>query len=414
MIYAVLMASLSLAPSVEVDVEGLALAEGALQQLHRQLLVRLVEAGEAVGRPGTVHLRLAGGEGVVRVEVQHGRHVLARTVNGKGAVLRLSAIHAAIELLGELAASEFSADPALQPGPERTVVVEATAADTDLVPAAMKAIVDAGLVVVEEAKAGRRLCLARSESGSLRLGVTSVGAPCEPDRPIDALVPGVATALAEAPLQPAKPVAEAEAEAPASDSEPQPQRTETVRADGSPSISKEPAPRSTSWAAALGVGGGAQARLRSAEPLVFFDAAARHRKGPVLLMRVAFAPSRGGSLRAYDTFAAAGAGLRFAVGSRFAVQAGLAAGVSIHAFSVDGERDARVDFTAEVPLEVSLGLGQRFELGFAPVAGWAHRSRQHVDADGTLWSRERWRLGAALVIRVLWPHVGNSSRSRRL
>lgn len=418
MLAAFAMTALCLGPPVEVDVEALALPEQALQQLHGQLLTRLVEAGETVGHPGVVTLRMAGGDGIVRVEVQHGRHIVAQTVAGEGAVLRLAAIHAAIDLLSELAQSEHAADPALGPELERAVVIDAGPGTEPELPAAIVAAVAAGAVVTsQDAGAGRRLCLGIGSDGGLRIGVAPVDEPCHADRSFDALGTGIATALAGAPL-----IVQTEPE-PLTGSEHRsehPTQAAAVPSDSGsateqptlPGLS-EPTPQRTKarWMGAVGAGAGAQGRLRSAEPLLLIDASARHDRGLVLPIRAALAPSSGRSVRAYDTFMTVGAGWRIGLSARVGVQAAATAGLSIHAFTVGRDRGSRTDFTVEVPLALDIRVARRLELTFGPHAGWTSRSRNHTANGETLWSRDSWRVGATVGLRFLLPAPGNSDQT---
>lgn len=439
MIAALLAATLHLAPPVHVEVDDLVVPEAERQRFHGQLLSRLVEAGQAVGQSGTVHLRLAGKGRVVRVEVRHGDRVLAHTVEGEGAVLRLAAIHVSLELLRELAASEHAAELERRPGPERTVVVEAAAGAEALVPTTIRAAVGAGVVVAADAEQGRRLCVARGNDGTPRLGTSALGDRCTPERSVEALDAGVVAMLAEADEPPARASFSSESvehrdllgvSDEVSDLLEAIESVEHSDSLDASEVSDEPVghaeghkpgaarssasePRASRWRASIGLGAGAQARVRDAEALVLAEVAARHQRGPVVLLRGGFSPSRGGALRAYESFITAGAGWWFSVGARLSLRAGLMAGASVHAFSIHGDGGTRADFTAEIPLELALRLGRRLELGLAPVVGWTARGRRHVDAGGTLWSRDRFRVGGAVVVRVLLPAAGNSDPHRR-
>ena len=56
---------------------------------------------------------------------------------------------------------------------------------------------------------------------------------------------------------------------------------------------------------------------------------------------------------------------------RLALQAGLMACVSIHAFALGGDSGARGDLNLELPLEIAVPLGRRFEHVGEPGSGAA-------------------------------------------
>lgn len=406
MILPLVLAAVGSSPPVQVEIDGLSLPEGEVQRLHGQLLTRLVEAGQAIGQPGVVHLRMAGGGGVVRVEVQHGRRISFRVVEGSGAVLRLAAIHAAIDLLAEFEQSDASADPALL-DPQRLVVIEATPDAEALLPAAIETTVGMGMVVVGEADRGRRVCLTRNEDDVPTLGVAPVGMPCVAEHEVSDLATVLGPLLSEPPA-----VAEGETEDRSSSAAPN-EAIELEPEPTPPSAERPPAEAPAAWSWGVGAGAGVQGRLRAAEPLFRLEAAAYHRRGPVLLLRASLAPSGAEGLRVYDTFINAGAAWRFTPGTRFTMHVGLAAGLAVHAFDFPPRRGARVDFGAQLPMGVGVRLGRGFELALDPVLGWSTRARRHLQGGQTLWSRDRLRVGAMFVVRYFRPSGGNSTRRRR-
>ena len=407
MILPLVLAAVGLSPPVQVEVDELSLPEGEVQRLHGQLLTRLVEAGQAIGRPGVVHLRLAGGGGVVRVEVQHGRRITFRVVEGSGAVLRLAAIHAAIDLLAELERSDPAADPALLDEPERIVVIEATPSAESLLPAAIETTVGMGMVVVGDAQQGRRICLDRDENDTTVLGVAPVGSPCVAEHEVSDLAAVLGPLLGEPP-RPSR--QEEPADTDPTDEDPDPEPPAETSA---PPIAAQPSETPTSWTWGIGVAAGVQGRLRTAEPSFRIDAAAYHHRGPAIVLHASLAPSGADGLAVYDTFINAGAVWRFTPGTRLALHVGLAAGLAVHAFDFPPRRGVRLDFGTEVPMSVGIRLGRGFELALDPVLGWSTRARRHVQGDETLWFRDRLRLGAMFVVRYIHPTSGNSSRRRR-
>ena len=418
---ALAMVVLAMGPPVQLEIEGLNLPEAELQQLHGQILTRLVEAGESVGRPGAAILRLTGGDASVRVELQHGRQLLERTVAAPpGGVQRLAVIHAALELLEELEASNAPVDPDLDTDAERRVVIETTEQAQHELATAIAAAVEAGLVVTADGPGAYTLCVDSDAQGQTSMVLVRGDAPCVDDGQTELTTGNIieaATALAA--------VSEAGEAVPPTATKPEPEPEPELRPDrpGEPTSARRATqvpsgPRasapSAAWTFVVGAGGGVQGRLRSAEGLVDLEAGARAAQGPVVLVRTAFSPSRAGGVSAYDTFTAAAFGWHWSVGKKVAFQAVGGAGVYVHTFAFGDERGRRADLNLEVAPVVSVALGRRLELVAGPRLGWTPRAREHLLADGTVaWSRDRTRIGGTAGLRFIFPPTGNPTLSRR-
>lgn len=391
MLWAMLALCLGRPATVAVDVDALALPHAQTEQLHGEMMTRLVEAGHAVGSTGAVVVRLTGSGSTIHVEVAHGHDVRMRDVHGEGALLRLAAIHAAIELLAGIDAIRVDPDPVLATAPERAVVLEVDDAVATRTAEAMVAVIDAGHVVTPEVEgASRRVCLGEQD-GVVTLSVVAIDAPCGPGDPAPTLASDIAAALQavhRAPPEPSRP---------APVSPPPPERP----LPPPPVASVEPPPVGSPWSGAVGVGLGVQGRLRTAEPLVLVHGEARHRSGAWLTGRVATAPSRDEDVAVADTFITAGAGYGRGLGRRVRLELALALGVVVHGYHVAGSRGARVDPTAELPVAVAVALGRRIELMLAVVNGVSARARSHERTNEVLWSRDRWRLGGMLGMNVV-------------
>jgi hypothetical protein len=195
MLRKLLLVSLARPATIDVRVDALALPHAQTEQLHGELMTRLVEEGHAVGTTAAVVVRLTGGGDVVHVEVAHGSTIRTRDVRGQGAVLRLAVIHAAIELLAGLEEIRVDPDPALAAAPERAVVVEVDDAAQVHAAPTIAAVVDAGWVVTPAAEgATRKVCLGERD-GRPTLAVVAIEATCGDGAPVDALGPEVAVAL---------------------------------------------------------------------------------------------------------------------------------------------------------------------------------------------------------------------------
>lgn len=388
MLHALILVSLARPATIDVRVDALALPHAQTEQLHGELMTRLVEEGHAVGSTAAVVVRLTGGGDVVHVEVAHGSAIRTRDVRGQGAVLRLAVIHAAIELLAGLQEIRVDPDPALAAAPDRAVVVEVDDAAQIHAAPTIAAVVDAGWVVTPASEgATRRVCIG-DRDGRPTLAVVAIEATCGDGAPVDALGPEVAVALRVTPTEPA----------PAPEPMPEPEPAPVVAA---PVDVPRPEPIAPPrWSGALGVALGVQGRLRSVEPLVLLHGDARHDSGAWITARIATAPSIATDVRVADTFVTAGAGYGRTLGRRFRLEAALAGGVVVHGFRVAGDRGARVDPTFELPIAASLALGRRVELVLAALGGVSTRARSHVQGDRVLWSRDRWRVAGTLGVNV--------------
>jgi len=259
-------------PTVEVDIDALTLPQAQAEQLHGELMTRLVESGHAVGTSGAIVVRLTGGGEHVHVEVQHGTRAATRDVRGKGALLRLATIHAALELLAEQDAV-VDPDPVRAAARDRSVVVVAEPGAQAWLPAVIEALVDAGQVVTPHAaSASTRVCLDVQDERPT-LAAVGIDEPC-PDGTPSSDLGGDAVALVSA----------ARARAPVSTRDPKEEDPSTEEA--APTIVPAPVVRTTAkpstgarapaWTGVLGIGLGGEGRLSAAEPLVLVHGDARH------------------------------------------------------------------------------------------------------------------------------------------
>jgi hypothetical protein len=372
-------------PTIGVDVDALALPQTQAEQLHGELMTRLVESGYPVGGTGAVTVRLTGGGEVVHVEVQHGARAWTRDVRGSGALLRLATIHAALELVAE-SDGAVERDPARAAPRERSVVVVADPAAASFVPTVIAALIDAGNVVVPKREsAALQLCVG-TDGERPTIAAATVEAECPSAEPSTNLPTDIAAALDDARKPP--PVI----------APPKPIEAPPVVASPRPSQPSEARP---SWTGAIGLGAGAEGRLSEPEALVILHGDARHRSGALLTVRASVAPSTEGALRVADTFVTAGAGYSALVHPRVRLEIAATLGVAVHAYALHDDRGARVDVTGELPATLAIVLVPRLELGLSAVAGVSGRARDHsIDGD-VVWSRSRWRIGGLATLRVV-------------
>lgn len=379
------------APTIAVDIDALALPHAQTEQLHGELMTRLVESGHPVGSAGAITVRLTGGGQRVHVEVQHGSRSWTRDVEGNGALLRLATIHAALDLLGQVDAVS-DPDPALASAPERSVLVEADDDAAAWVPEVIAALVDTGNVVKPSSDGARwRVCL-DAHDGRPMLAVAAIDEACADGVPSDALARDLGAALTAA--RDAVPPTAAPPPAPVDDAPVATPKPAAIPNRASPA-------RAIPWSGALGLGLGAQARLRAAEALLVVHGDARHRRGAMMTVRVELAPSVASPLRVVDSFVTAGAGYAFTPRPRLRLELVATAGAVVHGYGRADDRGARVDFTASVPLALAIGLTPRIELGITALAGVSTRPRRHLVGADVLWSRSRWRMAGLVALRVV-------------
>lgn len=381
------------APTIVVDVDALALPQAQAEQLHGELMTRLVESGHPVGSAGAITVRLTGGGARVHVEVQHGSASWTRDVEGNGALLRLAAIHAALDLLAKVDAVA-DPDPALASTPERSVVLEVDEAASTWVPEAIAALVDADNVVKPSPEGARwRACL-RKAGDRPTLAVVPVDSSCPEGVVSDALASDLVAALAVARSDAAAIPEPTPTPEPESDPESEPTSIEVT-------AKPTPPPRTPVWSGALGVGVGVQARLRDAEALVLLHGDARHRSGAMITVRAELAPSVTDPLRVVDTFVTAGAGYAFVPRPRLRLEVVATAGLLVHGYTLADDGAARADFTASLPLGLAIALTRRLELGISATTGFTPRPRRHLVGTEVLWQRDRWRFAALVSLRVV-------------
>lgn len=394
---ALLVATLADAPTVRVDIDALALPNAETEQLHGELITRLVEEGHPVGSPAVVTVRLVGGGKVLHVEVQHGSRRLERDVEGEGAVRRLAAIHAVLDLLTELERDADSIDPEVGPSRDRFVRVDAEPGAERWFGDVLRALTENGHVATSDPReAAWRVCVSTSEDGRAAVAAASAEDECPPGRAHDDLDAAVLATLAD--VMDADTM-ETDARAPSTDAPVAPPRVRASPRAAAPN----PAPASNAprFTGVLGAGVGAQGRLDHPEAALLVHGDARHARGGLLTLRVELAPSFGDRIRALDTWLTAGGGFAFAPVPKLRIELAGTLGVAVHGFWVGRDRGARVDFAAAVPVTIAGRLGERVELGAQLVGGWSLRSRTHEIGGADAWSRDAWRVGGLVVLRIL-------------
>lgn len=381
------------APTIGVDVGALALPQAQTEQLHGELMTRLVESGHAVANAGAITVRLTGGGKRVHVEVQHGQRSWRRDVDGEGALMRLATIHAALDLLSQVDVIA-DPDPALAAAPERSVFVEADQTAAPWLPEVIAALVETDNVVKPSAEGAQwKVCVGTADERAT-LAVVRVDEPCGTGVASERIASDVVVALAGARTRvdpPADPVAPVAAPAPEVVATPTPA---IVRAQ------PRPVPRRR-WSGAIGVGAGAQARLDVAEPLLVVHGDARHDSGAMITVRTELAPSVEGALKVVDTFVTAGAGYAFVPRPRLRIELVATVGALLHGYRYGGGGGLHPDFAAELPLSLAIGLAPRLELAITAIGGVSPRRRRHFVNGDEVWHRDRFRFAGVVALRVV-------------
>lgn len=400
---ALMLLALARPATIAVEVDTLALPYAQTEQLHGEVMTRLVEDGHAVGTSGAVVVRLSGGGEMVHIEVAHGRDVRSRDVRGTGALLRLAVVHAVLELLAGFEVLQ-AADPAITADPAIAVALEVRPDAAAHAAAVIAAALDAGLVVTREpADATRRVCVGDRE-GAATFAIVASSDACPDDAEVVASPSELAIALRRPlpspPPEPSPPEPEPESEPAAV-----PTSTEITK-PASPTKARVPA-----WTGAVGVGLGAQGRLRPVEAVVALHGDARHRTGALLTARLTIAPSTAPAVAIADTFVTVGAGYAWWLGARVQLDVALAGGIAIHGYRVGDDRGVRLDGTFELPVGVAVAVAPRVSLRAAVTGGVDTRARSHRRSEEVVWSRDPWRVSGILGIDVM---VGRkpSPRSR--
>jgi hypothetical protein len=397
---ALLVATLADAPTVRVDIDALALPNAEAEQLHGELMTRLVEEGHPVGSPAVVTVRLVGGGEALHVEVQHGSRRLERDVEGEGAVRRLAVIHAVLDLLTELE-RDGAIDPEVGPSRDRFVFVDAEPGAERWLGDVLRALTENGRVATSDPReAPWRVCVSTSEDGRVAVAAASADGECPPGRSHDDLEAAVSGALADAMAADTVDTVE---RAPGREEPPAESASASPRLASPRPVAPTRAPESAAprFSGVLGAGIGAQGRLQEPEVALLVHGDARHARGGLLTLRVELAPSTSDPVSALDTWLTAGGGFAFAPLPKLRIELAGTLGVAVHGFWVGSDRGARADFAAAVPVTIAGRLGKRLELGAQLVGGWSLRSRTHEVGGAEAWSRDAWRVGGLVVLRIL-------------
>jgi hypothetical protein len=366
---------------IELDVSSLEqhMSEQALHRLHGELLLRLLEAGHAVGSEGDVQLSLVsrGNAIVVACRVEE-RHESIEVDDADAAILSLELVHRAVDLVGRCTA--------VAPGSGAGILIDSDAS-VELAELVLE-IADAPISVVTDAASARwRLCVRSREAVVVDIEATCESAAgVQPDEP-RAAIERWQTGLAE-PVETPELVTEPQ---PATEPEP-------------PIEPDPPKPATSRWGLSANAAAGVRLRLPGVAPTISVDLGALHKSGVVLSVLASLSTSRAEQLRVIDTLALASVGYRARLSDRVVLRPSVGVGAAIqrHAYAEDPVGH-RVDFAIRVPLELELRLTKHVYASLA-IAGTANARRiEHLVDDEPVWTHGVIQLDALAGLRFDWP-----------
>jgi hypothetical protein len=393
--------ALALAPA-PVYVEAAPGAEDAgTRSLQDQLMLRLLEEGYPLA-PSAEHatrtLRVEPTAEGIRVQA-YGEDTRAFEV-ATGPVLPLEAVHRAMEALDEVTprAEPTGAAPPRHavhvvaagdgPSPEalrRTLVRQMLARRITVVPpdAAPEAVLCAE-------DRGEALALSRAadvdgcgEDPRLVALDHAEPDPVELDASLDALLADPAEAPRPLDIRPLGP------------------------ADGVPAAGiatpRTPVSNGRGVALRLGARTGIYGRLTSADAAVGSSLRVGREPGPGAVLDVLMVPTSAPDISIFETSVSGGLAWMLALTPTVALQLQGLGGVQIHRFRQRGDEPGhRVDWTAELPVGVSLRVARGLQIDLSVRAGRSGRAREHRVDDVVVWSRSAWRIGGSVGLSYGW------------
>jgi hypothetical protein len=114
-------------------------------------------------------------------------------------------------------------------------------------------------------------------------------------------------------------------------------------------------------------------------------------------------PSSAPDISILETSVSGGLGYTLALSRSVALQMQGLGGVQVHRYRQRGaEPGNRVDWTAELPVGVSLRVARGLQIDLMVRAGRSGRAREHRVDDMVVWSRSAWRIGGSVGLSYGW------------
>lgn len=411
--------ALALAPA-PVYVETAPEPDAETRSLHDQLMLRLLEEGYPLA-PSAEHatrtLRVEPSPDGIRVQA---RGIDTRTFEvATGPVLPLEAVHRAVEALDEVTPR---AEPTGAEPPRVAVVLGAAWVEGVEPEALRRALVQRLLsrqqtVVPADADPDAVLCV-EAEGDALALSRAADARGCNE-------APRQGPALGRQPL-PSKP--RASQIVGLSGSEPDPAELdasldsllqarppasralpiEPLEPEGpSPTVGlaarRTPADPGRGLAVRLGARTGIYGRLSSADAAVGTSLRVGGEPGFGGILDVLLVPTSAPDISIFETSVSGGLAYAVALSPNVALQLQAIGGLQVHRYRQRGaEPGHREDWTAELPVGVSLRVARGLQIDLMVRAGRTGRGREHRVDDVVVWSRDAWRIGGSVGLSYGW------------
>lgn len=412
--------ALALAPA-PVYVETAPEPDAATRSLHDQLMLRLLEEGYPLA-PTAEHatrtLRVEPSPDGIRVQA---RGLDTRTFEvATGPVLPLEAVHRAMEALDEVTPR---AEPT-GPEPPRVAVVLDTARVDGVEPEALRRTLVQRLlsrqetVVPADAAPDAVLCVqAQGEALALSRAATASDCHAAPRQtPGPTPSPSGATPSSGAQIVA---LAGSEPDSAALDAsldsllEPGSQASRTLDiepiepTDPRPTTGlaarRTPADPGRGVAVRLGARTGIYGRLAAADAAVGTSLRVGGEPGFGGIFDVLLVPTSAPDISIFETSVSGGLSYALALSPSVALQLQGIGGVQVHRFRQRGDAPGhRVDWTAELPVGVSLRVARGLQIDLMVRAGRSGRPREHRVDDVVVWSRTAWRIGGSVGLSYGW------------
>lgn len=376
------------------------------RSLRDQLMLRLLEEGYPLAptaEDATRTLRVEATPRGIRVQAR-GEDTRTFEVS-TGAVLPLEAVHRAMEALDEVTPRTH---PTGAPTPRHALYVDASPAGPGASPEALRRTLVQRLlerritVVPPEADPDAVLCaesrgnvvaLSRASDveGCREASLTPQLVALEQDEPERVALEASLDTLLPDPTQ-VQPSLEIEPIGPANG-------PATVGL----SSSRTPASEGRGVVVRIGARTGIYGRLTAADAAVGTSLRVGGEPGPGALLDVLMVPASAPDISIFEASVSGGFGWMFALSRTVGLHLQGLGGVQVHRFRQRGaDAGHRVDWTAELPVGVSLRVARGLQIDLSLRAGRSGRAREHRVDDVVVWSRSAWRIGGSVGLSYGW------------
>jgi len=397
--------ALALAPApVYVETAPGPDAAGETRSLRDQLMLRLLEEGYPLA-PSAEHatrtLRVEPTADGIRVQAQ-GQDTRTFEV-ATGPVLPLEAVHRAMEALDEVTPR---AEPTVAEPPRVAVHVDGAEPEA-LRRSLVQVLLDRQSTVVPPDAAPDAVLCVEARGDALALARAADVEGCR-----DAASPKLVALAGSDPAkaQPDPVALEASLDellAPRAETSPDPSLADIEPADPVPAAGlaarREVSDDGRGVAVRLGARTGLYGRVTAADAAVGTSLQVGREPGPGGILDVLVVPTSAPDVSIVETSVSGGFGWMFGLSRTVALQLQGLGGVQVHRYRQRGaDPGVRVDWTAELPVGVSLRVARGLQIDLMVRAGRSGRSREHRVDDVVVWSRSAWRIGGSVGLSYGW------------